>query len=375
MFDLSKKLKLRKGYDKIYRVTRYGRLMLTYSEVQRRLDNHYGGKLTIVEYNGVDKKGILHCKNCGTFETKVAIGDYLRTNYSHRTDCEKCMKYRQLRKYTSKLNDSLECIDYYTLATGTHKVKIVCKVCGTLFTRDSKHLNKQTSCLHCLEIEKIKRYKDIVSNFNCTYTAHYVVDGKVYLKIKCDDCGTERTIGSTQLYEAVVLCRKCNENHNDYKFERSKEEVKDLLRNGKHRFISYDNSNKVVVEHLLCGNTTTSNKDRLQESYLCRHCRTYISCGKPKEHNKNLVEDYLTILYNVKTLKDFLVKHNQLQNVPEEPRTILEHAEGWLSNYKFIMEKYPNGDFGTILENNPLYEKCRKAFYPVMRRYNLEIKE
>lgn len=77
-------------------------------------------------------------------------------------------------------------------------------------------------------------------------------------------------------------------------------------------------------------------------------------------------------LYNVQKLKNFFVKHNQLQNIPEQPRVILEYIDGWIDNYETLVRKYPNGDLGTVLENNPLYKQCEKVFYPIMDKYGIE---
>ena len=429
MFDLSKRLKLRKGYDRVYRVTRYNRLMLTYEEVQRRLDRNYGGKLTIVEYSGVGKKGRLHCKECGEFTTKSPIGFYIRRE-KWREDCECCKLRARLERYTKLVGDynliavnfpNRHKVNYYCSACNTTQeydistlsnrtfckeclyrettkiytikannlgfiyksrktvnghniVNVECKICGYTRTVQSEGLDKEhLLCNNCLEEEKITEYGNRLVKHNCSYISHTATENGTIITYRCNICGCIGHIKSNSILIREGICSNCSETSSEFIKNESRLEAQYLCNTNGKILSCYTNASKVRYTHLFCGSTVTSDKNSCKK-ISCVHCSRKLNLSIPKEHNKHLVQEYLTILYNVKALKDFLVKHNQLQNVPKESLTILEHVDGWISNYELIIKKYPNKDLGTILENNQLYEKCRKVFYPVMERYNLEIK-
>ena len=433
-------MRLRRGYDRVYKPTRYFRQMLSYEEVQRRLNNHYGGKLTIVEYNGMNHKGILHCKECGTFETKNVIRSYISTS-NIILDCELCTKKRRIAYYQNYLNHtSLEIIDYHTtiVESVAHRISriksvvvVKCNVCGESYTIDTSNIADTNKCRVCAQIERVKRYTELLDSYACSLVSYNTIEHNTYLDYRCNICGHEDTVaysGIAKLQYVCVKCRedartkaykealsKCNCTYLDYYRAEAyhvileykcnicgtKDEIRflnliegkticntckqnavkdsdiyisclELCKSRGRLLLNYNGTRELTLRHLFCGREHTSNKRDITRIITCKHCYAKTSIGTLKDHNKHLVEEYLIILYNVQKLKNFFMKHNQLQNIPQEPRTILEHIDGWINNYETIIKKYPNGDLGTVLENNPLYEKCRKVFYPIMDKYGIE---
>lgn len=226
-------------------------------------------------------------------------------------------------------------------------------------------------CVKCREDARTKAYKEALSKCNCTYLDYYrLEDSKVILIYKCNICGTEDETRFLNLSEGKNICNTCK-----------KHGIKDsdiyiscleLCKSRGRILLNYNKSTSLTLRHLFCGTEHSSHKDSVKKNITCKFCSRKLCLGTSKDHNKHLVDEYLIILYNVQKLKNFFVKHNQLQNIPQEPRTILEHIDGWINNYETIRKKYPNGDLGTVLENNPLYEKCRKVFYPIMDKYGIE---
>ena len=371
-------MRLRRGYDRVYKPTRYFRQMLSYEEVQRRLNNHYGGKLTIIEYNGTHYKGILHCKECGTFETKYPIGGYLAQNFCRRQDCELCYRKMMINHYNSLLVvDSLDVFDYYFTTKDSYKyyyAKVKCSICGMIYTTRVDWLTSIKNCRHCNYNEKTLEYSEILARHNCIYISRRIDENKVtFLKYKCGNCNKIYETNLRHISTVNGICKDCNITGKRKLKEASRQDTKLLgLKTGKI-LTNYVCKSEVHGIHLLCGKRIKTNKINFTKSDLCR-CSNRLNSkfSYTKEHNKHLVEEYLIILYNVQKLKNFFVKHNQLQNILQEPRTILEHIDGWINNYETIRKKYPNGDLGTVLENNPLYEKCRKVFYPIMDKYGIE---
>lgn len=291
----------------LYNKPIYWSQMLSNEEVQRKLDEYYGGKLTIFNFRGTKRHAVLHCKECGEFKTKGISSSYI---YGKFKDCEKCTEKIRLKQYNE-----------------------LCTIPNT-------------------------RVVDYYYDVDCT---------AVVLVLYCDNCGLSRNLAMTSI-DKIYSCSKCNELNisSNYKIELK------AVGNGKV-LINYINNRNIKTFHFLCGTSSSTSKENSFKC-SCGKCMHKISLGKPKPHNQHLVKEYLTILYNVKTLKDFLVEHNQLDNLPQsEAKTILEHIDGWIKNYEEIVNKYPNGDLGTVLENNPLYKKCKEVFYPLLKRYNLKI--
>lgn len=431
-----KRYRLRSSYGLFY----HGyirRPMLTLEEVQRRLDLHYNKKLSIVRYRGTSRKAVLHCKECGDFETKYSIGNYLNKQY-HREDCEICQRKARIKRYNSLLKYSdFTVLDFYTNWDLEHTRTMLilkCKTCGDIVESRASRAYEYARCERCFkEIATIK-YKKLLKEHNCEYISREPSGTRTSIKFSCNTCGNVDSVSDSYLIKGYSPCEICKSNyikanlednlkgynvelisyhHNElsrliinlkcklcgetflYDYSNLKANVGGLCENcnpnsSKNRSIrsfkeaqiianksgrvldNYIDSSSSTVRHLFCGNSSIVEKRNLSKT-ACKECTRRLCRGSIKEHNKHLVKDYLVILKNVKKLKDILEEHNQLDNFPEgEVKIILEHIDGWISNYKEIMKQYPNGDLGTVLENNPLYERCKEIFYPVMDKFGIE---
>lgn len=363
-----------KGLDltksKLYNKPIYWFRMLSYEEVQRRLDLHYGGKLTIVEYRGTKRKGILHCKECGEFETKNSIGSYITLASNRKIDCELCKYREQLEIYSNYLNLEYMEVLHFKRKNLTTVATIRCNRCNHVCEHEGSYLTEIVACRNCENIKKRKEYEIILNKLGLSYIKHETDENKhTLLHFKCNSCKTSDYgfIRSTGYF--LEECPTCKRN-------KLMESYKNVAKLQGKVLLKFNGATEVNVIHLFCGCKSVTRLRYDRKSTVCKHCSPKLvhPRSKPKPHNQHLVKEYLTILYNVKTLKDFLVEHNQLDNLPQsEAKTILEHIDGWIKNYEDIVNKYPNGDLGTVLENNPLYEKCKEVFYPLLKRYNLKI--
>lgn len=208
-------MRLRRGYDRVYKPVRYFRQMLSYEEVQRRLDKNYGGKLTIVKYNGVNRKGVLHCKECGTFETKNVIRSYISTSMP-RLDCELCTKKKQIDHYQNHLNHTtLKVIDYYTTTVESvaHRISrmqtvvvVKCSICEESYTINANNVSDTNNCRYCNQTARFKRYDEILDVYNCSLISSNTTESGTYLDYKCNICGHEDTVAYSGIAKLQYVC-------------------------------------------------------------------------------------------------------------------------------------------------------------------------
>ncbi len=341
-------MRLRRGYDRIYKPARYFRQMLSYEEVQRRLDKNYGGKLTIVKYNGMNRKGVLHCKECGTFETKNVVKSYISMS-TPKLDCELCIKRKRLSYYQNNLNHTtLKVIDYYTTTVentinGTLNrqsvIDVKCDVCSESYTIEASNILDTNTCRVCTQIERVKKYKELLNSFNCSLLSYNTIGFNTYLDYRCDICGYEDTVAYSGIAGLKRVCIRCRENarinaykealakHNCtyldyYRTEDSKviliykcnvcgakDEVRflnlterknicntckknatkdsdiyisclELSKNRGRLLLNYDKSSSLILRHLFCGKEHTSNKECIKGSITCKFCSHKLRLGK-----------------------------------------------------------------------------------------------
>ncbi len=364
-----RKFKLRSSYGLTYRGF-LKRRMLTLVEANERL-HVYFPNMEIIKYYGSKYNALVYCKDCGkTFTTNKCISGYL---YGNKIECERCKYERLLNDYNKLLKvNSLRVTDWFC-DNGQAKLKVECNTCGVKYETFSSALDNTFHCRGCKFNSGTSKYVEILKQKNCKYISRHCIDGHTIIAYECETCGRIEETQVANIYNKDNICEYCNPNSFRNKFTNSLNEIAMYTKENGIVLIDYINNRKVKSKHLFCGKLSRTTKRNVEKGLLCGECVRSITMGKRKDHNKHLVQEYLVILKNVQKLKHILEDYNQLESFPEgDIKTILEHIDGWVKNYEEIMNEYPNGDLGSILEKNPLYERCKELFYPTMDKFGIE---
>ena len=363
-----KRYRLRSSYGLECR-GRIRRRLLTLEEVNERVHRYYPN-IDVLVYSGSLAPGVIYCHDCGeTYTTPILLSNYM---YYASSSCVKCKYIKRLEEYNRILSGTTLVADSFKYIDNVVNISAHCSVCG--YTTNLKATNIYTveRCSQCAHNSVTEKYVEILDKSNCEYLDRYKVGKQVVLKYRCRICGTEDETWYSSLNTVKNLCSECNRDSAKNKFKRSKE---DMINYGKFngRYImDYENTLSVKYRHLFCGGVSKTSKSQIKGIDLCWYC-TYLRDCKNQKKNKETIDKTLTILKNVKKVKDILEETNQLDNFPEgEVKIILEHIDGWIKNFNTIVNKYPDKDIGSVLENNPLYERCKEIFYPVMDKFGIE---
>lgn len=356
-----------KWYDDRFRNTyRLKRRMLTLEEANERIHKYFPN-LTILKYYGSNRPAEVYCENCESiFNTSDDISSYL---YGYKTVCENCKEIKRTVLAKNKLGEvNLEYIGYHENlnSSGTiHRhIEYKCLKCGYISSISEMGLKHQglEGCKNCKHLAIINKYKTILEKNNCTFLSTKPRINLLTLDVlfKYNECGHEHTLfTSTLLKLGVPKCPKCRG------MERS-EILHTFYKDRGLKYIRSLGSGREECFHLLCGHNIKKMYNILKSygfksDLRCKHCYAKITIGRSKEHNKHVVEEYYSILEYTLYLKEELDRNRKdISEISNHENyeficDTLEYIEGWFVNFKSIKEKYPNGDLGTVLENNPYY--------------------
>ena len=364
-----KRYRLRSSYGLSYKGY-WQRPRLTLDEANERVQRYYPS-MTILNYIKSSVPAEVYCSDCGEiYETKNTISGYM---YGYRKKCEMCTYKELLCKYNNYLKHTNIKVKHWHSKNGRTYAQLHCTKCETNWQVMVQTLPRIRECQHCSNNKKTMEYISLLERHDCIYLSRETIDDILYIKYKCKKCGNIGVNQSSKFLNRNNPCPECNPNSiNNIKNTKEKELKEQSVTRGK-LLLDYKDRDNVTLRHLFCGSTYTTRGNNITRALGCRQCQSKTQLGTAKAHNKHLVKEYLKVLYNIKKVKDIIEEHNQLDNFPEgEVKIILEHIDGWISNYKEIMKQYPNGDLGTVLENNPLYERCKEIFYPVMDKFGIE---
>ncbi|GAA0101521.1 hypothetical protein UT300012_22360 [Paraclostridium bifermentans] len=349
---------------------------LSVEEANERL-HRYIPNMDILEYRGCNKSASVYCNDCKTeYQTKNVICSYM---YGYRSECESCMEIARVQRDIEYLQEiNLEYLGYIVvyIPRATRKIKYRCKVCGTVdYVCEPNLLGSSLSgCKKCKYDRTTAKYIELLKEYNCTYISRYIptsINRNGLITYKYNDCGHEHTVLNGSLTaNQIPECPTCK------KLKKIKFvlERKEELCNDGFYLSEYRNSKDVDYIHLLCGEIRKQARI-YKEGILCGYCQAKISTSKPKDHNKHLVQEKLIMLKNIQSFKNAWIKQvpDAIQQLPEGfAKIVLTHIDGWINNYEEIVAKYPNGDLGTVIENNPLYKQVEDTFYPIMEKFGFK---
>lgn len=356
-------------YDERFRGSyRFKRIKLTLEEANERIHGYFPN-IDILEYYGANNKGLVYCKDCNNkFWTAYNLQGYM---YGAKTQCENCKHIYITNEATRLLrNIGLKFESYYFKYSTEVRTRLVvnysCPTCGYNDKADLDNIRRGqlTRCKNCNYILVGLKYAELLYNHNLNYLKHETICKQTYVYYECVMCGEISNVQSSNLISGIFNgCEKCSTlkyignctnvaNHTGYKF------------------IS-GNLTKCKSIHLFCGKSINNSLRSGNRYIACKYCTAKITKGKPKEHNKHLVTEYEKILKYTLDLKNEIERENiNLEQLKDNLNydfilDIYKHIEGWYNNFQAIKEKYPNGDLGTVLENNPNYINVWNIVVPV----------
>lgn len=283
--------------------------------------------------------------------------------------CENCREIKRTAQAKDKLRENnLEYIGYHDLLEDfgviRRYVEYKCQKCGYTSSIRESTLKYEgiNGCKNCRHIEVVNKYKYLLEKSNCTFISMKKRNNMSIFDIlfKYNECGHEYTVPSNRLSSSgVPKCVKCQ----GIKREKM---LHEFYKGEGFIYLRSFNCNWGECYHLFCGHVSNRSYIRAggdkSKGYLgCKHCRAKLSLGKPKEHNKHLVEECYNILEYTLYLKQELTnKGKDISEISNHENykficDTLDYIEGWFDNFKAVKDKYPNGDLGTVLENNPYY--------------------
>lgn len=354
---------------------RFKRPKLTLEEANERM-HRYFPNIDILEYSSTESYAKVYCYDCKTeFWTKEIVAGYM---YGNRIFCENCKEIKRVSTAKNTLSAiNLEYLGYK--GSLDHKgavirrIKYRCIKCG--YTDDITEANllfgTLNQCKGCRDSRMLIKYKNVLEENNCTFISKDRNDEHVLdVTFKYNACGHKNTIRSCNAYLGnIPKCPVCNDVARKLKMG-SIHKQKGFV------YIKNISCSESECVHLFCGKCIKKNcyqlaKERIDNSLTCKHCKHKLYKGKPKEHNKHLVNEYEKILKYTLDLKNEI--ENQGINLEQFKdninynfiKDIYEYIEGWYNNFIAIKEKYPNGDLGTVLENNPYYIHVWNIVVPV----------
>lgn len=359
------------------RPQRYKRKLLTLEEANERL-HRYFPNMDILVYRSSAKPALLYCKDCAkTYETKSSISVYM---YSYRVRCESCAEIERVQRVKDFLGECGLIYKGFSIIKKDKIYRIIkysCSYCGYEDTAYEYSLDSSnySGCKKCKYNKTTDKYTETLRENNCTYLSRYATKGinrATIITYKYNSCGHKHTVRSNALSEnKIPECPICKRRE---RLEFIKDEGMRLSELGFH-LVKYRSSIDVSCIHLFCGDSK-EHTNIYNKNLLCGKCRGSLLLGKPKEHKKHLVEEKLAMLKSVQSFKNAWLSQvpDALEKLDEGfVKVILTHIDGWIKNYEEIAKTYPNGDLGTVIENNPLYKQVEDTFYPIMEKYGFKI--
>lgn len=349
-------------YDKRFnRIHRLRRPLLTLEEANERMHIHFPN-IDILDYYGMGHTALLYCSDCGeTFTTRNSIGPYI---YGGKKYCESCKNKSILNTIHKLLGErGLRFLNYYNPEGRNVKVVYTCDVCNEVGEVWLPALEKEKlkGCQNCKLNSRVARYVQLLLSYNLHYISY---DGRLNgseLYYECNVCGYSSSVHYTNLSSGTFGgCPGCNVREINIKHLELFNSI-----GFKYTKSHYDYAECI---HLFCGKS--SEVINYHTRTLCNYCKNKVIQGKAKQHNKHLVTECEKILKYTLDLKNEIQKHNiDLEQIKANInydfiKDIYTYIEGWYDNFIKIKTKYPNGDLGTVLENNPYYTHVWEIVVP-----------